>query len=265
MQIVFEQMPIVGMVLALLFGAVVGSFLNVVIYRIPRGYSIGLPSRSMCVDCFTVIPWYRNVPVVGYLIARGRCNNCGGKIDSRHLIIECLSAVLFLAVVMKFGIHLVTLRQWCLLSLLLSITFIDLDFRIIPDKLTYPGIAFALLSAICVGGSAGFLSAVCGLGLGFGLFWFLAFSYERVTGREGLGYGDVKMLGLIGAFLGSKGVVGTIFISSTLGAVIGIALILFQKRSIRMTIPYGPFLALGSLCMIFWSDQFISYFYPGLS
>ena len=244
------------------FGACIGSFLGVIVYRMPRGFLLGLPRRSTCTSCFRKLSIRENIPLISYLVQKGRCCGCGASIGGRALLLEVLAATLFGAVVLHKGWGIRSLYYCYLAASLLAITFIDLDFRIIPDKLSLTGLFVGiLLSPLLPQWSL--LQSVAGATLGGGSFWLVSYLYFKATGREGLGFGDVKLLAFIGAFLGVSGVLGTIFISSLLGSVIGITLMLVRRQNMKMAIPYGPFLAIGALCMLFWGDFiFNGIFFP---
>lgn len=245
---------------SVVLGASVGSFLNVVIYRLPNGFRLSLPSRSACMKCGRKLRWYDNIPVVSYVFLRGRCAGCGKSFSIRYPIVEIMTAVMFLAVARYFGATLTTLYYWAFVSALIAITFIDLDHRIIPDAISLPGIALGFLFSF-MAPHLGYLSSFLGALAGGGSFWLLAWAYEKYTGREGLGFGDVKMLAMIGAFLGPHGVVGAIVISSLLGSVVGIVIMLVQRRDLKLSVPYGPFLAIGALTYLFWGDYLALRFY----
>lgn len=233
-------------------GLVVGSFLNVVIGRLPLGQSISTP-RSRCPKCETPIAWYDNIPVFSYLVLRGRCRKCKTSISVRYPMVELLTALLFLTVKLRFGgTFLLFIHDYPFVAILVATTFIDLDHRLIPDKLTLPGTALGLLTAYWTPG-LGIVSSLSGAVLGFGLFYAIAWYYQWRTGKAGMGGGDIKFLAMLGAFLGPTGVVTTMLISSILGSVIGIAWAAYQRRVngegtlLQATIPYGPFLVLGGL------------------
>lgn len=229
-------------------GLVVGSFMNVVVARLPHGKSVVRP-RSQCPGCAQGIAWYDNIPVLSYAILRGRCRSCQKAISFRYPMIELLGGVLFLAATARHGFSwLLWVRDWPLLAILLAVTFIDLEHRIIPDELSLGGLALALATGY-FDPRVGWLESVLGAALGFGLFYGLAWAYEKYAGRSGLGGGDIKLLALLGAFLGPSGVLTTILISSVTGSLVGIVLAVTQRRKDVMTlaIPYGPFLVLGGL------------------
>ncbi len=240
-------------------GLAVGSFLNVVIFRMPRGYLLSLPRRSVCMSCKTQLGSVENVPVLSFLFLRGKCRHCDARIGIRHPIVEILTAVLFLAVYRYFGFHGLSLYYSFFVAALVAVTFIDIDFRIIPDKISIPGMFVGLGGALFIP-EVSFYDHFAGFLFGGGVFWALSFVYQRWTGRDGLGFGDVKLLAMIGAFLGLKGALGTLFVSSIFGSIIGIALMVIQKKTLKMSVPFGPFLALGAFVMLFWGDYFLFHF-----
>ena len=236
-------------------GLIVGSFVNVLIVRMPRRESIVRPG-SRCPNCHASIRWYDNLPVLSYLFLRGRCRGCRNPISLRYPVVELLTALLFVAVVQRFGWNfLVPIRDWPFVAILLAVTFIDLDHRIIPDPLSLGGLVLGLATAGWVPG-LGWSGALIGGGVGFGVFYGFAWIYERATGRSGIGGGDIKLLAMLGAFLGLQGVFVTILISSVLGSVIGLIWAASQReRSVmKAAVPFGPFLVLGGLCYYFFGD-----------
>lgn len=236
-------------------GLVLGSFANVVIHRLPRDKSVVSPP-SACPRCNSRVRWVDNIPVISFLLLRGRCRSCKESISIRYPIIELLMAALFLLCYARFGANaLLFARDLPLMFLAVVITFIDLDHRIIPDELSYGGLALGLATAYWTA-DLGLFSSILGAALGFSMFFALAWVYEWRTGKQGLGGGDIKLLAMIGAFVGPLGVFHTILISSVLGSVIGIALAIAQKRSSLMgvAIPYGPFLMIGALYYYFLGE-----------
>ena len=246
-------------------GLVVGSFLNVVIIRLPQKKSLSYPG-SHCPTCGKPLRWYHNIPVLSFLALRGKCSQCHTRISIRYPIVEIMTGLLFWATELKWGFgYGLFIHDWPFVSLLVAITFIDLEHRLIPDKLSLPGIVLGLATAWI---QPGYLSAFEGAALGFGIFYGLAWLYQRFAGRSGLGGGDIKLLALLGAFLGPSGVFATILISSILGSVIGISWGIYEKRKSRgagsgasadlmaFAIPYGPFLILGGLYYYLLSDIF---------
>ncbi|MFL5815433.1 MAG: prepilin peptidase [Bdellovibrionia bacterium] len=256
-----------GNALAAVFGLVIGSFLNVVIGRLPHGESVVRPA-SRCPHCKHELRWYENVPVLSYLVLRGRCRSCKEPISIRYPVVELLTGLLFLAAKIRFGWSLeLLLRDFPFIAILVAVTFIDLDLRIIPDPLSLGGLVWGLVTALAFsfipglgsGAAIGWGGAFAGAAVGFGLFYGLAWIYYRFTGRSGLGGGDIKLLAMLGAYLGIGGVLDTILVSSVFGSLIGISWALFQRRRggesvMLVSIPYGPFLVVGGLYHYFLSD-----------
>jgi leader peptidase (prepilin peptidase)/N-methyltransferase len=232
-------------------GLVLGSFLNVVIARVPEGRSIVAPP-SHCPQCSAPIRWYDNIPLLSYAWLKGRCRSCRAGISPRYPLVEFLTGLLFVAGAVKYGWTWVTVvRDWPMILILVSVTFIDLDHRIIPDSLSLGGVALGLATAYW-DWRVGLAGALEGAALGFGVFYAMAWIYQRTTGRSGLGGGDIKLLAMLGAFLGPSGVFCTILVSSVLGSLIGIAWAILAKRKegegvMKVAIPYGPFLVVGGL------------------
>ncbi len=233
---------------SIMLGLVVGSFLNVVIVRLPRSESIIRP-RSACPHCHKLIRWWENIPILSFILLGGKCHDCKKPISIRYPIIEALTALLFVTAKIRFGWTLsLVIRDWPFMALIISIAFIDLEHRIIPDILSVGG----LILGICISlifPDLGILKAASGAALGFGSFYFLAWAYQRYTGRMGLGGGDVKLLAMLGAFIGPEGVLATILIGSVSGSVVGVvwALTLQRKNVMKFSIPFGPFLIVGAL------------------
>ncbi|OFZ53102.1 MAG: hypothetical protein A2428_16835 [Bdellovibrionales bacterium RIFOXYC1_FULL_54_43] len=241
-----------GNVFAILFGLIVGSFLNVVVVRLPQGRSIVRP-RSRCPNCDKEIRWWDNIPILSYLLLHGRCRECRTPISIRYPTIELLTALIFLSAKVRFGFSwTLFFRDWPFLAILIAVTFIDLEHRIIPDRLSLGGLVLGLLTSAVFPEAPptfGWSSSLIGASIGFGTFYLIAALYQRFAGRTGLGGGDVKLLAMLGAFLGPSGVLAIILISSILGSVIGIlwALVNREKDIMKSSIPYGPFLVLGGL------------------
>jgi leader peptidase (prepilin peptidase)/N-methyltransferase len=238
-----------------LLGLIVGSFLNAAIFRIPRGYLLTLPKRSMCISCKKKLMWFHNIPILSYLFLKGRCAYCKKQISFRYPMVEVLTAMLFYAVVRNFGFSFSTLYYCVFAAFLIAVTFIDLDFRIIPDRFSIGGIILGVVFSPFVFEHS-FVEALLGALGGFGLLWFMAFIYEKITGREGMGFGDVKYLGMIGAFLGFHSALTSLVLASFIGAIVGVILILVQKKNLKTALPFGPFLTVGALLQLFWSDIF---------
>ncbi len=249
--------------LAFLVGLALGSFLNVVASRLPAGEKFGA-GRSRCPHCRTPLPWYDNVPLLSFLLLRGRCRFCGAGISWRYPLLELAGGLLFLALWWRFPYHVMLLAYAPFAVALLVLCVIDLEHRLLPDAITYPGIVLGLVLALVLP-QPGFLAALSGALLGGGFFYLTGWLYERISGKRGLGGGDVKLLALIGAFLGPKSLPYIIFISAGLGTVVGLAAALAlgswrggQWRTTR--IPYGPFLAAAALLYLFAGDQLVKFF-----
>ncbi len=247
---------------AFLFGAVVGSFLNVCIWRIPAGESIVSPP-SHCPGCGTRIRAYDNIPIVSYLLLGGRCRDCRTRISARYPAVEALTGAGFVLVAWQFGPTPEALVAALFVAALITISFIDLDHQIIPDVISLPGIVVGLLLAVA-GVGPSWRDSVLGILLGGGTLWAVAAGYQALTGREGMGGGDIKLLAMVGAFIGWRGVLVTLMIGSLTGAVVGIALMIARGSDSRLPIPFGPFLALGAACGLFFGDTAINW-YLGLA
>lgn len=242
----------------LLVGMAVGSFLNVCIYRLPRSLSLIHPP-SMCPSCRTKIPFYDNVPVASYLWLRGRCRHCGAAFSLRYPLVELVSGLFAVAVFARYGFSWESLFLYSLVGALLVITFIDIDHQIIPDVITYPGIGVGFVTSLLVGHIT-YKESLIGILLGGGILLLVAWGYYLLTKREGMGGGDIKLLAMIGAFLGWKGVIFTIFAGSAIGTVAGVALALRTGGGRKLAIPFGPFLSVGALLYLFFGPQLIGWY-----
>ncbi len=246
---------------ASLFGAVVGSFLNVCIHRLPKHESIVWPG-SQCPSCGGAIAWYDNIPIVSYVILAGRCRRCGGSISWRYPVVETANAAGYAAILWWFGLSWEAAVYAVLYSALLVVTAIDLVHYIIPNVITLPGIVLGLVSSATVL-PVGILNAGLGMVVGGGLLWVLAWLSPYVFGKEGMGGGDIKLLAMIGAFLGWKPTLLTIMIGALVGSVVGVALIALKVMRRDQYLPFGPFLALGALVALFFHQDLIGW-YVGL-
>ena len=245
-----------------LFGLVVGSFLNVCICRLPKEESIVTPP-SHCPNCSYRIRWYDNIPLVSYLLLRGKCRGCGTHISLQYPAVELLNALLTLAIVSRFGLTLAGAVLVLFCSSLIIITFIDLEHQIIPDEISISGIVIGFILSFFLKGHS-WQNASLGILLGGGSLLLVAWSYFRLTGKEGMGGGDIKLLAMMGAFLGWKAVPFILFASSLIGSVIGITLMVIQKKNTKLAIPFGPYLALGAVLYVFYGKLLIRW-YLGLS
>lgn len=245
--------------LAILFyGLCVGSFLNVCIYRVPLSRSIVRPGSS-CPSCEAHIRWFDNIPVLSYLILKGRCRNCQCRFSVRYPAIETLTGCFALIALINFGLSASALVHFIFFSVLITITFIDIDHRIIPDVISLPGIPLFFLLSFAVP-TVTWQEAALGIIVGGGSLWLVAWLYERLTGKAGMGGGDIKLLGMIGAFIGWKGVLFTVFFSSLTGSVIGLSIMVAQKGNMKLAIPYGPFLATGGAVYTLCGAQLIDWY-----
>ncbi|MEN6375792.1 MAG: prepilin peptidase [Smithella sp.] len=239
------------------FGAVIGSFLNVCIFRLPENQSIAKP-LSQCPNCHHPIRFYDNIPLISYLILRGKCRDCGNKISWRYPLVELITAILALLLFAQFYLTLDFLIFFIFTAVLIVITFIDLDHQIIPDVITLPGIPIFFLLAVFVV-QVPWMEAAIGLFVGGGVLLAIALGYEFITKREGMGGGDIKLLAMIGGFLGWKSLIFVLLFSSLLGAVIGIVLMLIKKEDAKYAVPFGPFLSAAAVAYLFWGDAFMQF------
>jgi len=236
-----------------LIGIAIGSFLNVVIYRIPRDESIAFPA-SHCPSCKQEIPWYDNLPVIGYLLLKGRCRSCHGTISLRYPLVELLNGMGYLYLLRPFGLTWEWAAYCVLFSSLIAVTFIDLSHQIVPDLITLPGMAIGVIVSSTIL-PTGFLNSITGLFLGGILFYLIA-----LLSRGGMGGGDIKLIAMIGAFTGWKAVLLTIFVSALAGSVLGLFLMLYRGKSRKYPVPFGPFLAAGAMISILWGNPIIFWY-----
>ena len=234
-------------------GACVGSFLNVVVHRLPRGESIVRPG-SRCPSCGRPVPPLENIPIAGFLWLRGKCAGCGGRISWRYPAVEAMTAIGFAVIAAVDGQPVNLLRDLVFFSLLVPIVFIDIDHRIIPDELSLGGMAAGVALAFLPGG--GVRESMIGMALGGGVLYATATLYQKATGRVGMGGGDVKLLAMIGAFLGWKGALFTIFIGSLLGVAGGIWAMRKGKDGLKTAIPFGPYLCVAALAARYLGNGF---------
>lgn len=239
-------------------GALIGSFLNVCIHRLPRGESLVRPG-SHCPACATPIRPFDNVPILSFLWLGGRCRACRASIPLRYPAVETLNAAGYILVWYRFGSTVEAAVYAAFYSALLVVTFIDWDHQIIPNRITLPGIAAGLLSAATVL-AGGFVDALLGAVLGGGLLYAVAVGSEWVLKKEGMGLGDVKLLAMIGAFLGWKAVLVTVFVGALSGSVIGLTLLATRVKRRGEPMPFGPFLALGAVAALFAGPELIAWY-----
>lgn len=276
---VLQQAPEVFIALSGVFGLMIGSFLNVVIHRVPKmlerewreqcawlqgqvpeetaRYNLLVPA-SACPQCGHQIRWYENIPVVSWVVLRGRCSECATAISSRYPLVELLTGVLFLFAAGQWGVTPNILWIWLLLAALIALTFIDFDTQLLPDNLTIPLIWSGLLANLwglfvpleeaLVGAVAGYLS-----------LWSVYHLFRLLTGKEGMGFGDFKLLAALGAWMGWKMLLPIVLVASMAGAVVGISLILLKGQARSKPIPFGPWLALGGLVALFFGKDLLRF------
>ncbi len=245
-------------IFAFIFGAVIGSFLNVCICRLPEGRSVVSPP-SACPSCGAGIRWYDNVPILSYLVLRGRCRSCKTPISWRYPLVEAINGLLTLALFVRFGPSLTFLALFLFCSALVVITFIDFDHQIIPDVISLPGIVVGFVFSFFLPW-LGWQSSLIGIVAGGGTIWLIIELYYRLRKEEGMGGGDIKLLAMIGAFLGWRAILFTIFVSSLVGSIVGVSLMYLQKKDGKLAIPFGPYLAFGAVLYIFYGKQLIFWY-----
>ena len=281
--------PAVLIAAAALLGLVVGSFLNVVIHRLPRmlerewraqceelagrepaaepAYNLLVP-RSHCPACKTPVRLLHLIPVLGWLLARGRCAACGAAVSPRYPVVEALTAVLFALAAVKFDAGWPLAGVLLLIAFLVALAFIDLDTQFLPDQLTLPllwaGLAMSLFFGPGGGADAGAIGpppaladAVLGAIAGYLVLWTVHQAFRLATGKEGMGYGDFKLLAALGAWLGWQALLPIVLIASVTGAAVGVALIVGRGRSREHPIPFGPFLAVAGWIVLMWGDALL--------
>jgi len=245
-------------VVSIIFGAMVGSFLNVCIHRLPKEESIVRPG-SHCPKCKTPIRFYDNIPLLSYLLLGGKCRYCLATISIQYPIVEAITALSSFFLFITFGVSLSFFYYFSFVAALIAITVIDLYHQIIPDVISLPGIVIGLLGSLVIP-QITFWSSLIGVLSGGGSLFLVATVYQWLFKREGMGGGDVKLLAMIGAFLGWKAVILTILLSSFIGSIIGITVMLIKGKDFKYAIPFGPFLALGAVISLFWGENLISWY-----
>ncbi len=249
-------------------GLIIGSFLNVCIYRMPQGKSIVFPS-SRCTSCSEQIRFYDNIPVLSFLLLGGRCRYCKSKLSIRYPVVELLNAILYIGILNRFGFD----NTWTIpvyfvfVSSLIVIFFIDLDHQIIPDSITLPGIPLALILGSVILPDPfsrvdllGYQDSVIGCIAGGGSFYLIAKLGKAILKKEAMGGGDIKMMAMMGGILGWKGIILTTFVGSLVGSAIGVSLIAIKGREWGSKIPFGPYLAVGAVISLLWGQD-ILYWY----
>lgn len=273
---------IILLIFSFILGAVVGSFLNVCIYRMPREQSLAFPS-SHCTACNKPIPFYFNIPIISYLVLKGRCFNCKEKFSWDYLFVETLAAVLSLLIYLKYGASIHFLFISVFIMSLVVITYIDIEHMIIPNVITYPGVIVGLIYSglttnydslkflidniqynflyiLYIFDEIKIFSSVLGIIIGAGSLLLIGFLYKNVRKVDGLGLGDVKLMAMIGAFLGWRSIIFVALISSLIGTIVGLSIILYKKNDLKYAIPFGPFISFAATLYCFTGDLSLDYF-----
>jgi leader peptidase (prepilin peptidase) / N-methyltransferase len=240
-----------------IFGLAVGSFLNVCIHRVPRQASIVHPA-SFCPQCGYVLQWYDNIPVVSYVLLRGRCRQCKTSISIRYPTIEFMTMVIFVLHYLTFGLDIILVPRLLFACVLIVLFAIDLEHHLLPNAITLPGIVVGLAFSAMV--PPGLRDALIGTVVGGGVLWLIGEAYYRYSGQEGMGGGDVKMLAMIGAFLGWKLVVLTLVLSSILGSIVGVLVLAVRRGGLKYALPYGTFLSLAALAASLVGSRIVDWY-----
>jgi len=251
--------------ICIILGAIVGSFLNVVILRLPqKGASIVFPS-SHCPGCRTKLQWYDNIPIISYILLRGKCRYCKMSISRQYPLVELAMAVISYSLFIRFSFNTLFWIYFVFCAALLAIIFIDFRHQIIPDAISLPGIPIGFAVSF-INPAISWQSSAIGILLGGGILYAIAVGYYLFTKREGMGGGDIKLLAMIGAFLGWQSLPFVVFGSSLLGSVVGIGAMLKQKKGGKTVIPYGPFLSIAAMIYLYYQPEirelFIMFFLP---
>jgi leader peptidase (prepilin peptidase) / N-methyltransferase len=263
-------------VFAFLFGLLVGSFLNVCIFRLPRDMSVVAP-RSLCPQCEKTISWYDNIPVLSFILLRGKCRNCGAAIPWRYPLVELLTGLAFGISVGAFGESLIALKYCLLSAICITLIFSDLEERILPDEFTIGGIVIGLILSWFAPMRAGIsyffvrdnsdprvlsvVESLLGIVVCAGSLWLVAYLYQKVRDRDGLGFGDIKMIAMIGAFLGLQGALLTLIISSVVGSIVGLIFIYTTgKNASTYELPFGTFLGAACLATAIFGETVLHFY-----
>ena len=252
--------------LIFIVGLLMGSFANLLIYRLPQNKPWAF-DRSRCSNCQKVIPWYDNIPVLSWFILRGKCRQCGAPYSFRYVVVELLTGFLFALAYWYYGFSWTALEVVVFCWMLVVCSFIDFDHMILPDEFTLSGIVIGLVGA-ALNPERSFVDSLIGVLVGGGFLWFMAFVYYQLTKKDGLGGGDIKLLGWIGAVLGWKAIPFVITTSAVVGSLVGITLAVKSKEGMKTAIPFGPYLALAAVIYLFGgqtlAQAYFSLFLPGL-
>lgn len=251
------MMPLILLVGSAIAGLIVGSFLNVCIYRLPRRESLSWPA-SRCTACGRPLAWYENVPIVSWIALRGRCRTCGARISVMYPLVELATALIFVGAVSVYGLTPLTAVRVVFACALVVLFAIDLRHRILPNVITLPGIVAGFIASLFL--PPGWRSSLIGIVAGGGVLFAISEIYYRTRGREGLGMGDVKMLAMIGAFLGWPYMLLALVVASLSGSCVGLALIASGRGGMQAALPFGTFLALGALVAAVAGDVMLSWY-----
>ena len=248
----------IEIILIFILGLIVGSFSNVCIYRIPRNESIIYPA-SHCPKCRTKIKIIDNIPLLSYILLKGSCRNCKSKISIQYPIVEFLTGLIYLIIYLIYGLSIQSLIYIILSSALIIITFIDLNEQIVPDVISLPGIVIGFILSFFIP-YISFIDSALGVVAGGGIILIIGLAGLVIFKKEAMGGGDVKLAAMIGAFLGWKYVIISLFLGFFLGALAGIILILSKIKSTEDVVPFGPFIVLGSLITLLWGEKIITWY-----
>lgn len=246
------------LIVVLVMGSAVGSFLNVCIVRIPKKLSIVFPA-SHCPLCEKAIPLYDNIPMVSYILLKGRCRFCRAPISFQYFLVELLTPLAGLLLFSLFGLTWSFLIAFIFTAALIVITFIDFEHQIIPDVISLPGILIGLACSLVVPWTD-LISSLVGALAGGGILYAFAAGYYLITRKEGMGGGDIKLLAMIGAFLGWKGALTSLILGALLGSLVGIALMVIKGKNLKYAIPFGPFLSIGAFCALLAGDALVAFY-----
>jgi leader peptidase (prepilin peptidase)/N-methyltransferase len=257
-------LDVTQMVFVFLFAICIGSFLNVCIYRMGREQSIIAPA-SHCPSCKHPIRWYDNIPLISYIVLRGRCRDCHGPISLRYFLVELLTGVLFLMLYHRFGLSVSFFVFAVFVCGLIIATFVDVDFQIIPDEVSVGGLVVGLAASVIFPQVQhmpthllGLRASLLGIVVGGGTLWILGLAGDFIFKKESMGGGDIKLLAMVGSFLGWQAALLSLPLASLFGAVVGIVIKLKTKESV---IAFGPYLALGALLCLFWMDHILAFLF----
>ncbi len=243
---------------SIILGAMIGSFLNVCIYRLPKEESVVKPG-SHCPKCHTPIRFYDNIPILSYILLKGKCRHCQASISIQYPIVEAITALSSLFLFKTYGLTWSYIYYFLFVAALIAITVIDLHHQIIPDVISLPGIVMGVLGSFIIP-QITYWNSLIGMLAGGGSLFLVATGYQWLFKREGMGGGDVKLLAMIGAFLGWKAIILTILLSSLIGSVIGIMVMLIKGKDFKYAIPFGPFLAIGAVISLVWGEELIAWY-----